>query len=319
MTGDLLCPTRFENFIGQDLARRELALEVLATARSKRKLSDMLFYGPPGLGKTSLVFVLANELGRCYGSDEPLTVWQSTGAEFENPKRVFETFQKIPEDPRGVIWLIDEVDGINRTASYSLHTLMTHGYMVWDGQQIGRNPVTIIGTTNHMASVPRALKSRFAIRIRLDYYSPADLSIIATQAAGVMQLHLEEGAAQYIGQNAGGEPRKIIRSILRNAANLSSEPITVATARKAVRLSGFMPEGLSIPQARYLLFLLESPKQKASLNSLAASLMEDPADVMGEFEPYLIYKGYATVGQGGRTITERGKAYLQALPAAVAA
>lgn len=318
MTGDLLGPTRFEHFIGQNLAKRELVLEVLATARAQRRLADILLYGPPGLGKSQIVSVLAWELGACYpngGNPTPLPMHQSTGAEFDTAKKVYETFLQIPDDPRGVIWLIDEVDGINRTASYVLHMLMTHGYIPWDGKAIGGSPVTIIGTTNHMASVPRALKSRFSVRIRLDYYSPEELAEIAKQSARLMGLTITEEAAVIVGQNAGGEPRKVNRSILRNAANLLNEnkEVTAEIAQEAVTLSGLMRGGLSIPQVRYLIFLAKSPTGKAGLNSIAAALMEDPKDCQFEYEPYLIHQNYVTIGQGGRMLTETGVAYLNNL------
>lgn len=317
-TGDPLGPTTFETFVGQNLAKRELALEVLATARSQRRLTDILLYGPPGTGKSAVVSVLAWELGSCYpngGNPTSLPVYQSTGAEFDTAKKVYETFLQIPDDPRGVIWLIDEVDGINRTASYSLHCVMTHGYILWGGQAIGGSPVTIVGTTNHMASVPRALKSRFAVRIRLDYYSPEELAEIAKQSARLMGLTITEEAAVIVGQNAGGEPRKVNRSILRNAANLlnGSKEVTPEVAQEAVTLSGLMRGGLSVPQVKYLIFLGQSPTGKAGLNSIAAALMEDPHDIQFEYEPYLIHKGYVSVGQGGRYLTLTGVEYLNSL------
>jgi Holliday junction resolvasome RuvABC ATP-dependent DNA helicase subunit len=89
--------------------------------------------------------------------------------------------------------------------------------------------------------------------------------------------------------------------------------ISLAVAREAGARSGLMAEGLALPQVRYLVFLAKSPTGKAALTSLAATLMEDPKDVQFEFEPYLIHKGFVTVGQGGRQLTEAGIEYLRRL------
>lgn len=137
-------------------------------------------------------------------------------------------------------------------------SLMRHGYVTWQGQRHGGVPIVFVGTTNRMASVPGALKSRFAEHIRLDFYTAAELALIARQSARRMGLSLTDEAAAWVGANSGGEPRKTNRRILRNVRNLLPGPAPTAdleAVKKALELSSLHAGGLATPQVEYLHYL----------------------------------------------------------------
>jgi Holliday junction DNA helicase RuvB len=301
-------PRSFAEFIGQPEAVRLLRTEVEAAKRDGRPLAHLLFYGAPGLGKSAVAYVLAGEMG--------YAIYESSGAEFPTQDTMLQACRNIGDlyarSGRPILWLIDEVDGMGRPASYVIHSLMTHGYVTWQGQQYGGVPIVFVGTTNRTASVPGALKSRFAEHIRLDFYAPAELALIAQQSAARMGMTLTDEAAAWIGENSGGEPRKTNRRILRNVRNLLSEASATAdleTVRKALELSGLHAEGLATPQVEYLRYL-DSVSGTAGLASIAAYLGTDPKDLQFSEEPFLIRTGYVMVTRSGRQLTQRGTDYL---------
>lgn len=301
-------PRGFADFVGQAETVRLLCTEVEAAKRERRPLSHILLYGPPGVGKTALAFVLAGEMGG-------LPIYESSGAEFSNQTDILAAMGNIGRlfDVTGkpIVWIIDEADGMARVASYPLFSLMTHGYVQWRGERFGNVPVTIVGTTNHMARVPRALKSRFHEVILIDFYPPTDLAEIARRSARRMGFTLTDDAAAFIGENAAGEPRKVNRRILRNIANLLNGTVAdLDTVKEALRLSGLRVKGLTRSQFQYLEFLAGCEDQTAGVNSIAAYLAEDPEDVKGEHEGFLIRAGYVRVARSGRKITTRGLDYL---------
>ena len=287
-----------------------LRAEVDAARREGRVLAHLLFHGPPGLGKTAMAHVLAGEVG--------YTLYESSGAEYPSQQAMLDACATVGDlhqaTGRPVLWLIDEVDGMARQAAYVIFGLMTHGYVTWMGGRYGC-PVTVVGTTNRMASVPGALKSRFAEHIHLDFYPPEDLARIANQSAVGMGMLLTDEAAAFIGENAAGEPRKVNRRILRGVRNLVRGWMATAdltAARRALELSGLRPGGLTKAQAEYLKFLAGAEGQTAGLASIAAYLGTDAKDVQYDVEPYLIRSRLAVVTRGGRKLTEAGIKYLEA-------
>ena len=247
-------PRSFAEFVGQPEAILLLRTE-LAGARAERRMpAHFLLYGPPGLGKTALAYVVAAEAG--------MSLYESSGAEFSSQAALIEAAQRVgvlwERARRPILWLIDEVDGITRVASYAIHSLMTHGWISWKGVMYGGVPITVAGPSNRMAGVPPALRSRFAEHVYIGFYDPPDLARIAEQSASRMGLPLGPDAAPWIGENAAGEPRKVNRRILRNAANIAGEfgVVGIEEAKAASRLSGLRHRGLSGPHSStYLRFL----------------------------------------------------------------
>lgn len=179
-------PRSFAEFVGQEEVLRSLKAEVLAVRSGRHTLSHLLLNGPPGVGKTALAYVLAGELS--------MAIYESTGAEFPTQDAMLETLSRIGDlwdrSKLSVLWLVDEIDGMTRVASYTVFGLMTHGYVTWKGQRYGGTPITVMGTTNRMAGVPGPLKSRFGEVLDVDFYSPVELAEIARRSAVRMGLSL---------------------------------------------------------------------------------------------------------------------------------
>ncbi len=304
-------PRSFSEFTGQAEAVQMLRTECEAARREGRPLAHLLFAGPPGCGKTALCHALAAEMN--------YALFESTGAEYQTQQAMLDALLSIDRlqaaTRQPTLWLIDEVDAVGRTASYTVHSLMTHGYVVWRGQRYGPSfPVVVAGTTNRMAAVPPALKSRFAEHVAVDYYPPEELAAIAKHSALGLGLMLTDEAAAFLAENSGGEPRKLIRRLLRNLRNILPgwlPTADLAAAKRALQLSGLRPGGLSKPQYEYLRFLAGCEGGTAGLATVAAAIGQDPKDVQYEHEAFLIRSGLAAVTRGGRKVTEKGIRYLE--------
>lgn len=304
-------PRSFDEYVGQKELINLLRLEVESAKRARRSLSHLLFFGPAGVGKTALAHVLAAEMGA--------ELWQSTGPEFPDQPSVFRTLDAITEiavrKRKAVFWLIDEIDGMPRVSTYAIFTMMTHGYCTWQGQELYKGlPLSILGTTNYLANVPGALKSRFAEVMAIQYYPPDELAIIAQQSAIRMGFVLMLEAASFVGANAAGEPRRVnnrLLRVVRNLIDIDGGMADVSLVRRALRMSGLKPGGLSPLQFQVLEFLESLPKHRASLGTVAAGLMMGPKDVLLEVEPYLLHKRLIIICPGGRELTDSGTVYLE--------
>ncbi len=298
----------FADVLGQDEVLTLLRLEIAAAKREGRRLADLLFVGPPGTGKTLLAAATANEAGRVIYlvSGPELTTVDAALRSLVGCGRLHEA------TGRPVALVIDEVDAIPRQVSYVFHSLMLTGTVPWRGQLYGGCPVSILASSNRLAKVPPAMRSRFAEVLMVDYYEVADLTCIVEREAVRKDLTLAEGVARFLAENSGGEPRKaghLVRS-LRNVLN--ADAATMEYAKTALRLSGLRPLGLSRLQVRYLETLASTPDGTMGLNSLAGVLGTDAAEITGAVEPFLLRSQLAQVTRSGRQLTDRGKAYLRA-------
>jgi Holliday junction DNA helicase RuvB len=304
---EAIAPRSLSEFVGQEEVTRLLRAEVEAAKRTGRPLSHVLLYGPPGVGKTALAHVLAEEVGA--------VVHESSGAEFQTQVDVLLAFAAVGKrheaTGKPVLWLIDEVDAIPRVATYAMHSLLANGWVSFKGEKFGLVPLTVVGTTNHMALVPGALRDRFQVVAKLDFLSPQELAQVADGAGRRMGIRLTGEAADFIGMNGAGSPRQVTRRILPCLANILRGPgfATLEDARQAVALAGIRPGGLTKSQVDYLEFLSSAKDRTAGVGSLSAYLGEPRRDVE-DLERFLIRRRAVSVTPRGRTVTDTGLRYL---------
>lgn len=311
LTGDPLAPRSLQEFVGQPLIVRQLALELSAALREGRMPRHCLLYGGPGLGKSTLGEVLWRELDQRW---HPVDIYRTSGPEFDTITRTRETLWLLARGGNPVVVLMDECDALPRAPAYMWFAVLTHNAFSGGGRMVNLPPLCLVATTNHTARLPTALRSRFALRLPFTYYPPEDLAAIAKASAARLGLTMGEEAATHLGANSGGEPRRVLQ-IVQTAATLS-KTVDLETAKEAIEVLDLFPRGLSRLQVDYLLALSNTrPKQTAGLQTLAGTLGEDAGDLRLEAEPYLLRSGLVRVAAGGRQLAERGLAYLDALRA----
>jgi Holliday junction DNA helicase RuvB len=296
-------PVGFADIVGQPEILDLLRLEIAASRREGRRLTDVLITGPPGLGKTMLCTAIANE-AEC-------AIFPVTGPELATTDAALQILAgcgRLHEGTnRPVALVLDEADAVPRQVSYLLHSIMLTGTISWRGEVYGMVPLTILATSNRLAKIPPAMRSRFSEVLYLDYYAVADLETIATRDGP----ELANGVAHYLAENSGGEPRKI-GHLLRSLRNvLDGRPAaTMEDAQRALKLSGLRALGLSRLQVRYLETLASAPDTMMGLNSIAGVLGTDVLEIVGAVEPFLLRSQLSQVTRSGRKLTAKGLQYL---------
>lgn len=301
-----LGPQNFSEWVGQRQAVRILQLEAATVKRTGRTFSPVCLYGPPGTGKTSLCYVTANEVGA--------EVYATTGAQFQDQRSLLLAYSACgklySETGRPVFFLMDEADGADKTALYALYGWLEEGILRYQNVKYWA-PITAWFTTNFIARLNRSLVDRCPITLRLDYYSPEELSILATGAARKRGMTLSPESSTLLGLNAQGNPRQVNRilAILRNVVEDRTD-VTVEDVQQALEVASIKVGGLTTDQYR-LLELLDRVGT-ASLSTLAAYLSE-PRETVEQMESWLIRAGAIYLSSRGRTISQIGRHYVAAL------
>jgi Holliday junction DNA helicase RuvB len=303
-------PTCFAEFIGQEDAKSQLTIELDSARRDGRPLRHIFLYGPPGTGKTTLVKILAKESPWCNGY-----LFETTGAQFSTPESVIDGFREYKEYPKGALWLLDEVSEMAKTASTVFHAPMTQYALVWKGTKDTDERIrhmTLCATTNYVAKSPGAFRDRFDLQIKMGYYKPHELTLIAAQSAERLRVDITEEAAEYIGAHAAGTPRQLNRLMRHSQAIVSAGGrIGLTVAQQAAYMLGVYSAGINQIQVNYLKALACSPKNTMGRNALAALLGEDARTLEDVWEPYLLYLGLITITGSGRRLTDAGIKFLE--------
>ena len=313
---DTLRPATLDEFVGQDALRENLRVFIRAARERGEPLDHVLFYGPPGLGKTALAHVIAREMRA------PLRV--TAGPVIE---RAGDLAAIVTNLEPGAVLFIDEIHRLAPAVEEILYPAMEDFKL---DLIIGQGPsaqtvkidlprFTLIGATTRAGLLSSPLRDRFGVIARLQYYPPADLERILARSARILGIAIEADGAQEIAQRSRGTPRisnRLLRRV-RDFAEVGGEPgITRELSRFALGRLEVDEAGFDRMDRQLLLALIEKyAGGPVGLDTLAAAIGEDRGTIEDIYEPFLIQEGYLDRTPRGRVATVRAYQHFGVTPA----
>ncbi len=310
-----LRPKNLVDLIGQERVKENLAIIIAAARQRGEPLDHVLFYGPPGLGKTTLAHILANEMG--------VNIKITSGPAIE---RAGDLAAILTNLSGGDVLFIDEVHRLGRVVEEVLYPAMEDFAL---DIVIGKGPsarsirlklphFTVIGATTRLALVTAPLRARFGAVYHLDYYDLAAMGEIVRRAARVLGIGVEPEGVDEIARRGRGTPRVALRLLrrVRDFAEVRADGvITRDVSKQALDLLDVDPLGLDDMDRRVLRTIIDNYRGgPVGLSTIAASVSEEPDTIMDVVEPYLLQLGFLERTSQGRLATKRAYEHLGLLP-----
>ena len=305
-----LRPRTLDEYIGQDRIRENLVVSITAARQRHEALDHVLLYGPPGLGKTTLAYVIGNELG--------VPVRATSGPVLEKPGDLAAMLSNLKE--REVLF-VDEIHRMPATIEEILYPAMEDYQLdIVIGQgpaarsyKLPLPPFTLIGSTTRAGLLTSPLRSRFGIVHRLDFYTAADLEEIARRSARILGVAIDDDAADEIARRSRGTPRivnRLLRRVRDYAQVRADGHITLAVAGAALALLEVDEHGFDEIDRRLLRTIIEKfGGGPVGLNTLSAAISEEKDAIEDIYEPFLIQIGFIDRTPRGRMATPRAYDY----------
>jgi len=310
-----LRPKSFDDFTGQKKVIENLEIFVEATKRRNEPLDHVLLHGPPGLGKTTLANIIANELSVGFKV--------TSGPVLDKPGDLAGLLTNLDE---GDVLFIDEIHRLSPVIEEYLYSAMEDfviDIMIDSGPnartvQIALNPFTLIGATTRSGLLTAPLRARFGINARLQYYNAKTLTSIVERSAGLLDVPITEDAAYEIASRSRGTPR-IANALLRRVRDFAqikgSGTIDVAITDVALEALNVDKNGLDEMDNRILSALIDKfAGGPVGLTTLATAVGENAGTIEEVYEPFLIQEGYIMRTQRGRKVTQLAYEHLGKTP-----
>lgn len=300
-----LRPTSFDEYIGQTKVKESLSVYIQAAKSRKESLDHVLLYGPPGLGKTTLSHIIANELGSQFKV--------TSGPAIEHAADLAAILTNLNQND---VLFIDEIHRLNKTVEEILYPAMEDfalDFIVGKGpsarnMRLKIKPFTLIGATTRAGMLTNPLRDRFGVICRLELYSTEELSIIINRSAKILGIKIDQDASIEIAKRSRGTPRianRLLKRVRDYAQVLGQGHVTKEIANKTLQIMEIDDLGLDTIDRKIMLSIINKfGGGPVGLDTLAATISEDATTIEDVYEPYLLQLGFISRTPRGRIALE---------------
>ena len=307
-----LRPVKLSQYIGQDATKENLNIFIKAAKMREEALDHVILHGPPGLGKTTLANIIANEM--------EVNIKTTSGPAIERPGDLAAILSSLEA---GDVLFIDEIHRLPRVVEEILYSAMEDFFIdVVIGQgdevrsiRIDLPPFTLVGATTRFGSLSAPLRDRFGVQLRLQYYDMESLQYIIERTADIFEVGLQEDSMTELARRSRGTPR-IANRLLRRVRDFSmvkgEEEISLETTKHALKVLEVDPEGLEPVDHKIMNTIIDTyGGGPVGLETIAVSIGEEVVTLNDVYEPYLIQRGFLERTPRGRKATAKSFEYFK--------